>query len=1173
MNIDFFNLLSEKLNVGSMRSIYLSAVPGRYRARMDLKELDRIEENFAEKLFENLFSKDSFEMKIRMTNEEKNEKAEKKIQYLYNEEINIFREEGISSFSLGYPIFVKQSSKTKTVMKAPLFIWKLNIKRSKVNINEFIISKDADIDVEINKVLIMQLLSENKVNLSEIFEDGMSDVEGIITFENIKNIITGISKEIAVDMSSIEEFKLERFPETAEEVNQKGIEKAYIFQGAILGLFKRQNEGIIQDFNTIKENFNKYRFNIEKKDDFQLIKNSSISTDPSQQNVVETLTDTQYKIIQGPPGTGKSQTLTAIITNSLENGANILIVCEKKTALNVIYEKLTELGLDDLTAMLSDPSADRKNIVKRVRDLEENINRSPNLSGFDEQRYNYASTEYKNLKEKYKNHQKLLENTLAETTLKTDKVTLSLLEGRNYPKYYFLDTQKADIQYIYKILDTVNRLLNKIGSMDKLRSFEKIYNEKMKNIPSYEIFFEETSKILEDIKKITSFIEEGIKKYGTQFKDFAGVNKLKISLFSIFNRNMKEIRTKWMDIDFNSIKIEEFNSRYTAKKFTRHDYEVYLKELKEFSDVLNEVEKSRQEFVSFLNDKKAAELSKEDEAFINNFMKYVDENRIEDREDFLIASYYYSLLQDSRLKTDRYTDYNVNIDKVVEYDQYIRDNQKYRIKKYWTEIRKRALSNLAQSEEIKVLYNLRKNAKYGKINTLREIIGKDSTFFKNIFPIIMTDPNTCSALFPLEEGLFDIVLFDEASQLKLEEVLPSLMRGRYKIISGDMHQMPPSNYFGSEMENRGISDNENVDEETLFLVDSESLLDYVNNLSGDVNMSYLDFHYRSRHPKLINFSNAAFYESRLVPMPAKKEYVPIEYYEVNGVYSERKNNDEARRIIEYIFSDKVIMDGKLLSIGIVTLNLEQKTNIVNRINEFLRNNDTEENKERYNLLIENHFFIKNLENVQGDERDIMILSTTFGKSEDGKFIQNFGPINNSERGYKLLNVLITRAKYKFVVFTSVPAENINVWEDEIGKNGNNGKGIFYSYLAYARAVSSGNAEMENIILDRLSAGKMINTGIPYEKMESEDVKIVDIIKKEIPFDENDSEIVKNYRIGGFNLDYAIKKKDSEKADIIVELNKVEKISGDTSTRAIIYRKGMFEGMGYTYRILNMADYI
>ena len=1173
MNKDFFNLLSEKLNVGSMRSIYLSAVPGRYRARMDLQELNKIDENFAEKLLENLFSKDSFEMKIKMTNEEKNEKTEKKIQYLYNEEMNIFREEGISSFSLGYPIFVKQSSKTKAVMKAPLFIWKLNIKRSKININEFIIYKDADVDVEINKVFIMQILSENKVNLLNIFEDEITDADGIITFENIRNIITKISKEIPIDMSAINEFKMEKFPDSVEEINQKGIETSYIFQGAILGLFKRQNEGIIQDFSAIKENFDKYRFNVEKRDNFQLIKNTSISTDPSQQNVIETLTDTQYKIIQGPPGTGKSQTLTAIITNSLENGANILIVCEKKTALDVIYEKLAELGLDDLVAMLSDPSTDRRNIVKRVRDLEENMNKIVSFPEFDENKYTYVATEYKNLKEKYRNHQKLLENTLTGTVLKSDEVTLKLLEGKNYPKYYFVDTQKADIQYIYKILDSVNRILNKIGSMEKVRSFEKIYNEKIKNIPSYEIFFDEISKVLEDIGKIASFIEEGIRQYGVQFKDFAGVNKLKVSLFSIFNHKMKDIKTKWMDIDFNSGKINEFNRKYTDRNFTGHDYEIYLKELKDFSSLLDEVEKNRQEFVTFINDKKTTELTREDEVFINNFTKYIEENKIENKEDFLTSSYYYSLLQNSNIKADKYNDYNINIGKLIEYDKHIRDNQKYRIKKYWAEIRKRALSNLSQKEEIKVLYNLRKNAKYGKINTLREIIGKDSTFFKNIFPVIMTDPNTCSALFPLEEGLFDIVLFDEASQLKLEEVLPSLMRGKYKIVSGDMHQMPPSNYFGTEIDNKDMTNNENIDEETLFLADSESLLDYVNSLSTDTNMSYLDFHYRSRHPKLINFSNAAFYESRLVPMPAKKEYVPIEYYEVNGLYSGRKNDDEAKKIIEYIFSDKVIMEDKILSVGIVTLNLEQKTNIVNKINEFLRNNDTEENRNRYNVLVENNLFIKNLENVQGDERDIMILSTTFGKNEDGKFIQNFGPLNNSERGYKLLNVLITRAKYKFAVFTSVPSENITSWEDEISRNGNNGKGIFYTYLAYAKAVSTENTEMENIILDRLSQSKMKNMSIPYEKLKYEDLKILEIIKKEIPFDENEEEIVKNYKIGGFNLDYAVKKKESENARVVIEFNKVDKISGDTSIRSIIYRKGMFEGMGYTYKLLNMVDYI
>ena len=211
------------------------------------------------------------------------------------------------------------------------------------------------------------------------------------------------------------------------------------------------------------------------------------------------------------------------------------------------------------------------------------------------------------------------------------------------------------------------------------------------------------------------------------------------------------------------------------------------------------------------------------------------------------------------------------------------------------------------------------------------------------------------------------------------------MRGKYKIVSGDIHQMPPSNYFGAEMDQKE-TDNEEIDEETLFLADSESLLDYVNNLNEDVVMSYLDFHYRSKHPKLINFSNAAFYESRLVPMPSKSEYTPIEYYRVDGVYKGRKNDDEADKIIEHIFSDKILIDGKLPSVGIVTLNLEQKTNIVNRINSYLRENDNETVKNRYNELLEKNMFVKNLENVQGDARAVMIFSTTFGKNEEGQNI-------------------------------------------------------------------------------------------------------------------------------------------------------------------------------------------
>ncbi len=1173
MNINFLNLLSEKLNVGSMRSIYLNALPGRYKARMDITDLNKISEGFSERFFENLLSQKSFSIRIKLTNEEKNQPYERKIQYLFHENMNTFREEGISSFALGYPLIIKQNNKTKSVMKSPLFVWKLNIERSKTDINEFIISRDEDSPIEINKVLLMQILSDDKVNLSNIYEEITDEEEGILTYEEISNTIKKMNEKIKLDFS--EEFKLEPFPETVEGLDSAGKEKTFIFYGGVLGLFKRQKEGIIKDFVNLTENYSQYKFNVSERDNFQLSKNTSIATDPSQQNVIETLTDSQYKIIQGPPGTGKSQTLTAIITNSLENGANILIVCEKKTALDVIYEKLSELGIEDLIVMLNDPAKDRRNIVKRVRDL---ADKKPVLEEYDEVKYNYVVKEYKELKERYNNHQAILSRNIKgnkenSQNMTNGKVLLGYLEGKNREKYYHVDTSRNNMEDIYRILDLTDRLLNKIGDIGRIERFEKIYNEEMKkNIQSYEIFFNETSKILEAVKKQADFIRKRTEEYGEKFTEAFGVNKLKVSLFSIFNSKLRDIKNSWEDIYKGSNEINNYGSKYFNRRFTEGNYRKLEKELEEFSSILNEITKYRNEFISFLDEKKNGEMTKEEEAFINNFIKYINENVIGDWSEFLKTSYFYSLLQNSGIKTEGYRDYTANNPKLLEFDKYIVENQKYRIKKYWGEIRKRALSVIGKTENIKMLYNLRKNSKYGKINTLREIIETDVDFFKDMFPIIMTDPNTCSSVFPLREGIFDLVLFDEASQLKLEEVLPSLMRGKYKIVSGDMHQMPPSNYFGSEMDYEGTSDNEEMDEEALFLADSESLLDFVNNLNEDVIMSYLDFHYRSKHPKLINFSNAAFYESRLVPMPSKTEYTPIEYYRVDGVYKGRKNDDEADKIIEYIFSDNVLIEGKLSSVGIVTLNLEQKTNIVNRINSYLRENDSESVKERYNSLMEKGMFVKNLENVQGDERDIMILSTTFGSTPEGKFIQNFGPLNNQQRGYKLLNVLITRAKYKFIVFTSIPEENINIWENEVMKSGNNGKGIFYAYLAYAKAVSESSEDTEKRILNTLSGNKGEYISVPFEDINNDEGKIVDIIKKEVSFGEND-EIVKNYKIGGFTLSYAVKDKNEKKAKIVIDVNTSETFNGNTAYRGIIYRKGMFEGMGYKYRLLNMTDYI
>ena len=128
-------------------------------------------------------------------------------------------------------------------------------------------------------------------------------------------------------------------------------------------------------------------------------------------------------------------------------------------------------------------------------------------------------------------------------------------------------------------------------------------------------------------------------------------------------------------------------------------------------------------------------------------------------------------MKDNNVKEDSYKDYSINLDKLVEFDNYVVENQKFRIKNYWYDIRSRALNIFANDNNIKAVYNLRKNAQFSKINTLREIISMDLAFFQKMFPVIMVDPDTCSAIFPLKEGIFDLVVFDEASQLKLEEVL------------------------------------------------------------------------------------------------------------------------------------------------------------------------------------------------------------------------------------------------------------------------------------------------------------------------------------------------------------------------------------------------------------------
>ncbi|HYF34009.1 MAG TPA: AAA domain-containing protein, partial [Prosthecobacter sp.] len=325
-------------------------------------------------------------------------------------------------------------------------------------------------------------------------------------------------------------------------------------------------------------------------------------------------------------------------------------------------------------------------------------------------------------------------------------------------------------------------------------------------------------------------------------------------------------------------------------------------------------------------------------------------------------------------------------------------------------------------------------------------------------PVWMASPSTVAQIFP-RQPIFDVVIFDEASQCRLEEALPVLLRGHRVVIAGDQKQLPPTRFFESALADSGDSDAETAEE--LFYQqqqEAEDLLTAALNL--DVREAYLDVHYRSRNEDLIGFSNQQYYGSRLQPIPGhprnKVLSAPIQLHRIDGVYLERANVKEAEAAVDLVA--KLLAEPQPPSIGVACFNLTQKEAIHDAIADHIGKDPEfarryEEAKHRKGRDSFEGLFVKNLENVQGDERDVMIISTTFGPDPQGKFRRNFGALSQREGGRRL-NVLVTRARDAIHVLTSIPSAEYSAVEAVPPGQMPNGRLQLYAYLRYAEKLAS-----------------------------------------------------------------------------------------------------------------------
>lgn len=419
-----------------------------------------------------------------------------------------------------------------------------------------------------------------------------------------------------------------------------------------------------------------------------------------------------------------------------------------------------------------------------------------------------------------------------------------------------------------------------------------------------------------------------------------------------------------------------------------------------------------------------------------------------------------------------------------------------------------------------------------------------------LFPICLMTPGSVSATLKNDKNLFDVVIFDEASQMFVEHAVPSINRSKKIIVAGDSKQLKPSSIFSQ----RFIEGDELFDEDYSFDViaalDEESLLDYCKHKYKSIDLRY---HYRSDHKELIEFSSRAFYDFKLVFSSniVNKEEKPIEVIDVDGKWLYNSNREEAIEVVRLV---KEILQTRKHNetIGVITFNSKQMDLIQD-----LLDDESQKDKlitaELSRIHPETHadesLFVKNIENVQGDERDIIIFSVAYGINRKGKFNNIFGSLSQPG-GENRLNVAITRAKKKVYIVKSIDSSVLNVNEE------NKGNYFFKKYLQYTERINR-NEDVKAFLdgLSEIDSSTELSDGFdtPFEE------EVYTYLKQNLS---EQFEVRNQIKVGSFNIDIAVYDLINKQYILGIECDNASYHGSKDAVERDIYRQTFLESRGW-----------
>ena len=1017
-----------------------------------------------------------------------------------------FRATGSWSLCLGWPL-VLAPGQGKKPRCAPLLLWKIQVVVDGQGARFSLREKGAEFN------FILQALLNKEYNISLEWESDNADDLPALEGKLKRALAVWKECENRLDFTkSIRKFEEEKFAS----------DSPIVAPCAVIGQASFKSRRLLEELKKLRERGDKFgllnRLLVDAGERAETPAASApqdeskkwlvSESDAAQERAIWQARFEEVMLIKGPPGAGKSQTIVNLIADAALRGKQVALICDKKPALDVVHERLEKAGLGNLTAQINEPAKERRNFIQRVRDIFSQVD-LPDAG--ERERLSKAISDSERICERAYEKQGAAYSVRGHLRAQIHKAQ----ESTGFDPFF----EHAGV--VSEFRGALGDKLDQAQSDNWIEKVESlVQNWRQCDYPDNP--WRDIEEYWDRSGKITS-LQAGISGMRRQCENLAEKRQLlpRDAALALAENPLMSAHFAAFVAPARREAVREFGRLIAGTRrafalaelrhpqlwrgvFDRNGENGYAR----YERAIGQIE-TIQRVHRLLRQNRCFQI------LAHNFP-----GQVSHWSEILLAAICALRYIRSQIGVEKFNAALRRLEHTIK-EKRMLDRQEI-CRKY---PRQRHVAEDLQRKEL-----LRLQARGGNPNTSLRSIYHDEAIW-SVFPILLTKPDAASELLPLRPGTLDLVIIDEASQMFTADAMPIFYRAKRIVVSGDEKQMPPSDIFSlarddaaDDSENGDFEDDEPEKPKKGFApADGRfELLEVVGHFllsRGEKARSLLEVHYRSLPNELIDFSNHAFYGGKLQTAPSNVDLPeclgkhPICVEECGGTFENGVNQAEISRIVEKL--REIWRAPNPPSVGVIAFNVKQ----ANALKEAIANDPDRAFRAAHKKAIGEDeeelsapFFVRSVESVQGDERDIVILGTTYGRER-----RDFGLVSRTEKGRRRLNVAITRAKKGLFVFTSLD-DNFSHHEEgppNPGENPASERWYLWMYMRYARAISAGDRKAAERVLRELNPGyASFSTG----KADSEfEIQVADFLRGK--------GYAVDYQIGesGFRIDLGVKK--------------------------------------------------